>query len=276
MRESDWQRALELLERARRLRSDPAPRSASDLAACLNALSASSGDPLFGGVYAPLIAAVAAGPLTIGQAGQSLDGLIAADSGHSHYVNGDVSLDHLHRLRALVDAVVVGAGTVEADDPQLTVRRVAGRAPARVVIDPRRRLSRRHRLFDGQAPTLVVSAAGAGTPGPEDIALPEKDRALPPRGILEALHGRGLFAVLVEGGAATLSAFVRDRLIDRLHVIVAPLILGSGRPAFRLPPTQRIDDGFRVTAGVYSLGDDVLFDCRLSPAPQDQMARMST
>ena len=79
-------------------------------------------------------------------------------SGHSHYINGPEGLAHLHRLRALVDAVVVGVGTVLADDPQLTVRRVAGPNPARVVIDPSGRLTRTARLLaDDGVRRLVIT-----------------------------------------------------------------------------------------------------------------------
>ena len=78
--------------------------------------------------------------MVVGQIGQSLDGRIATESGHSKYINGPAGLTHLHRLRALVDAVVIGVGTAIADDPQLTVRRVSGQQPARVVIDPKGRL----------------------------------------------------------------------------------------------------------------------------------------
>src|SRR5215510_8854558 len=76
----------------------------------------------------------------VAQLGQSLDGRVATETGHSHYINGPEALAHLHRLRALVDAVVIGIGTALADNPQLTVRRVAGPQPARVVIDARGRL----------------------------------------------------------------------------------------------------------------------------------------
>ena len=92
--------------------------------------------------------------VVVGQFGQSIDARIATASGHSHYINGADGLAHLHRLRALVDAVVVGVGTALADDPQLTVRRVAGPNPARVVIDPNGRLPPTARLLadDGVAP----------------------------------------------------------------------------------------------------------------------------
>src|SRR5258706_10172199 len=80
-------------------------------------------------------------PFVVAQLGQSLDGRIALPTGESKYINGPAALDHLHRLRAEVDAVIVGIGTVIADDPELTVRRVEGRNPARVIIDPNARLA---------------------------------------------------------------------------------------------------------------------------------------
>src|SRR5207253_8868900 len=105
------------------------------------------------------------GLVAVGQLGQSLDGRVATETGHSHYINGPAGLNHLHRLRALVDAVVVGIGTALADDPQLTVRRVAGPQPARVVIDPRGRLPSGAKLLaqDGTR-RLVLTAAGVRSP----------------------------------------------------------------------------------------------------------------
>ena len=91
-----------------------------------------------------------------GHLGQSLDGFIAAAREESLYVTGEENILHLHRMRALSDAVVVGAGTVAADDPQLNTRHVAGPNPLRVVFDPTRRLAGHYRLFnDDLAPTRV-------------------------------------------------------------------------------------------------------------------------
>jgi len=103
-------------------------------------------------VFGPLRKGTVDDLVIVGQIGQSLDGRIATESGHSKYINGPGGLVHLHRLRALMDAVVVGVGTAIADDPQLTVRRVAGPQPARVVVDPKGRLGG----SAGCLPTTVV------------------------------------------------------------------------------------------------------------------------
>src|SRR5882672_9111545 len=98
-------------------------------------------------LFGPLRCGAVDDLVIVGQLGQSLDGRIATETGHSKYINGSAGLEHLHRLRALVDAVVVGVGTAVADNPQLTVRRVAGPHPVRVVIDPKGRLGTDARLF---------------------------------------------------------------------------------------------------------------------------------
>ncbi len=208
-------------------------------------------------------------PFVVAQLGQSLDGRIAIESGESRWINGDAALDHVHRLRAAVDAVVVGVGTAMADDPILNVRRVKGRNPARVVIDPKGRLEHPRRCLAGEdgARRLVVRAAAVGVPpGVEEVVVPP-DRAgrLDPVMVVDALHQRGLSKLLIEGGAWTVSEFIAARAVDRLHVLVAPCILGSGKTGLTLlPPIQRLADAQRPRAHVFVLHDgDVLFDCDL-------------
>lgn len=218
-------------------------------------------------VYAPLLLAKQAGaPFVIGQIGQSLDGRCATVSGHSHYINGQQALLHLHRLRALVDAVVVGVGTALADDPQLTVRHAAGPQPARVVIDPSGRLpaGRRCLADDGVRCLVVRNEAAPGLEGAELVRVAATDRLLPPRAILAALRERGLQRVLIEGGPQTLSHVLAADCLDRLHMLVGPMIIGSGRPALQLPAIERLDEALRPETAVYSFpGGDLLFDCAL-------------
>lgn len=218
----------------------------------------------------PIRTASPARPYVVAQLGQSVDGRIATLSGESRWINGDGALDHLHRLRASVDAVVVGIGTALADDPILNVRRVPGAHPARVVIDPSGRLGRDARcLADDGTRRLVIHADD--TPplpmsfaGIECITCVRSDGRLSPAAIIEALFARGLKRVLIEGGAWTVSAFIDASMVDRLHLLVAPVILGSGKPGLTLEPIAKLADAKRPHARIHVLGEtDVLFDCDL-------------
>lgn len=206
-------------------------------------------------------------PRVIGQVGQTLDGRVATPTGKSLYINGQCALEHLHRLRAGVDAVLVGVGTVLADDPRLTVRLCPGKSPVRVVIDPSGRVPADARcLTDDAAPTMLVNREGVAEPGENRIILPAgADGALSPASILAALAGRGLGRVLVEGGPMTLSHFLRDGMIDELHVMVAPKIFGSGQEGITLPPIDSLDEALTPAAQTYLFADgDVLFQCDLT------------
>ena len=224
--------------------------------------------PPWEAVFGPLRAGKPDDMVVVGQLGQSLDGRVAAPTGHSHYINGPAGLAHLHRLRALVDAVVIGIGTALADDPQLTVRRVSGPQPVRVVIDPSGRLPGSARLLanDGVR-RIVVRASGMRPPLPhgiEMVGLPKSGGEIAPSAILAALAERGLRRMLIEGGANTVSRFLAAGCLDRLHLIVSPIVLGSGRVGLVLPPIERADQALRAPVHVHRLDDEVLFDCDLS------------
>ena len=180
----------------------------------------------------------------------------------------DEDLDHTHRLRALADAVLVGASTVELDDPQLTVRRVSGTNPLRVVLDPYRRLASNHQIFnDGSAPTLVICHQDALTPAPgktEILGLPSTDDTISPQHILSALWMRGVQRLFIEGGGVTVSRFLQAGLLDRLHLVVAPLLIGSGRPAIQLPTIDSLQSALQPEVRIEMLGRDTLFDCAFS------------
>jgi diaminohydroxyphosphoribosylaminopyrimidine deaminase/5-amino-6-(5-phosphoribosylamino)uracil reductase len=223
-------------------------------------------------LFAPFRNADPAAPFVVAQIGQSLDGRIATVGGESRYINRAAALDHLHAIRANVDAVVVGIGTVLIDNPLLTVRRVAGQNPARVVIDPSERLDPGARcLNDDGAPCFVIRRR-PGNPicGAEIVVVEAPDGKFVPAGIVAALFARGMRRILVEGGARTISAFVDDGAVDRLHVLVAPLIIGSGRTGLELAPVSRLSHALRPAARVHLFADgDVLFDCDLRQPRQE-------
>jgi len=215
----------------------------------------------------------------IGQLGQSLDGRIATPSGESRWINKDPALDHLHRLRARVDAVLVGIGTVIADNPRLDVRRCEGRNPARIVIDPNGRLPMDALVLreDGVR-RLVIRRQGAGLPlpsGVEEVAL-QLDRGgfgqggFQPRDILTVLAEQGLCHILVEGGARTLSQFIASDALDRLHLLVAPVIIGAGQTGLDLPPPLSLAQARRPLTRIVPLGGgEILFDCDMRRRAED-------
>lgn len=204
-------------------------------------------------------------PLVVGQLGQSLDGRIATPTGVSKYINGAEALRHLHRVRALVDAVVVGVGTANADDPQLTTRHVEGSNPARVVIDPNGRIAPGlGMLGDGAAPVLVVTCRGrAVPPGTEAVELPcDGAGRIAPGEIVAALAARGFRRILVEGGAETLARFLNAGMIDELHLMVAPVVLGSGKTGLNLNPITGLDEALRPMVRTMRFRDgDMLCMC---------------
>lgn len=221
-------------------------------------------------LYLPICSATAARPLTVGHLGQSLDGFIATASGDSHWVTGPENILHMHRLRALCDAVIIGAGTVEADNPRLTTRLVSGSNPVRVIIDPACRLPATHTVFsDREAPTIRATVAGSSAAamtrarGEDVIEVDALRDSLNLTDLLQQLRARGYSRILVEGGGVTVSSFLEAGLLDRLHITVAPLLIGQGRPAVRISERAQLRDCLRLHHRIYRAGLDILFDCDL-------------
>jgi diaminohydroxyphosphoribosylaminopyrimidine deaminase/5-amino-6-(5-phosphoribosylamino)uracil reductase len=237
-------------------------------------------------LYLPICGATNAHPITVGHLGQSLDGFIATHAGESQYVTGEENIKHLHRMRALCDAVVVGAGTVAADDPQLTTRHVSGPSPVRVVLDPTRRLADHYRVFnDESADTLYVCAKSLAREGETHfgralvVAVDDRGDGIDVTAVQQVLRARGCYRIFVEGGGVTVSMFLEAELLDRLHIAIAPLIIGDGRPAIRLAPRTALSECHRPRYRVFRMGADVLFDCDLTagadqPAPDPAITRV--
>lgn len=222
--------------------------------------------------YGPL---VAAGPRhVLAQLGQSLDGFIASRTGDACFVTGAADRTHLHRLRALVDAVVVGVGTVVADDCRLTVRAIDGPNPVRVVLDPHSRAPRDAHVFVvGDAPTVWMVADDAVPPTGaashvEVVRLPRTAgiQGFAPIQVLRTLAARGLGRVLVEGGGVTVSRFLQADALDRLLVTTAPLLVGDGVPGLRFEGRDRLADALRAPSRRFMLGDDVCMELDLAGA----------
>jgi riboflavin-specific deaminase-like protein len=229
-------------------------------------------------LYAPLAADGREAPYLFAQVGQSLDGRIATPSGDAAAVSGPDGLRHLHRCRALADAVVVGVRTALADDPRLTVRLVDGPSPARVVIDPRGRLPDDAKALrpDGVRRIVIQSCRRARPKGVEVVELPAAAGWIAPADIAAALAERGLARILIEGGGVTIARFLDAGLLQRLHVAIAPVIIGAGPSGLSTAPITRLAEALRPETHVYGLHSDVVFDCALAPAGRASTSRWPT
>ena len=187
----------------------------------------------------------------------SLDGRIATATGESRWITGEASRRFVHRLRAEHDAVLVGAQTVIADDPELTCRLRGGRNPLRIVLDGRLRLPLSARVVaDTQAaPTLVVAGRGANARkvqrlrarGVEVLCLPAPGGKVSFTRLLQTLGGRGVSSVLIEGGATVAAAALAAGAVERLLCFYAPTLIGAdGRPMLGALPVRRLAEAPRL------------------------------
>jgi len=209
------------------------------------------------------------GPIVIAQIGQSLDGQVATATGQSKYINGAGGLRHLHALRAWADAVVVGVGSVVADDPKLTVRLVGGENPMRVVIDPQGRVPYQALLLNDRAAKTVVMTARqvADWPLPAHVTVVpltlDGNGRLSPLLVLQWLEEAGCKRVLVEGGPATIAGFMATNSVDYLHFLCSPVLLGAGTPGVIRPPLGSLNQAQRFRMRSYQLDEDLLIECDL-------------
>jgi diaminohydroxyphosphoribosylaminopyrimidine deaminase/5-amino-6-(5-phosphoribosylamino)uracil reductase len=196
----------------------------------------------------------------------SLDGRIATRSGDSKWITGEKARREAHRLRAQHDAILVGAGTIHADDPQLTVRGVRGTDPRRVILDGRLGVAATARAVPG---ALVVTRAVGGdalvAAGAEVVVLPGRDGRVDLEALLDELGRRELTSVLVEGGGEVHGAFLRAGLVDAVELFVAPKIIGGdGVSLFAAPGAATMTDTWSVQVeATQHLGDDLWIRGRL-------------
>lgn len=197
----------------------------------------------------------------------TLDGRTAAADGTSRWITGEESRRDVHRLRAQSDAVVVGIGTVLADDTHLTVRDwPTTRQPLRVVVDGKARTPQSAHILDSAARTLIAVGDDADPErvkplrdtGAEVIELPRRDGLIDLAALMAALFEREQLLVLLEGGATLAGSFVEQRLVDTVVGYHAPALLGAGPPVLHDAGIPTISAAVRLTVtDVTTLGEDV-------------------
>lgn len=207
---------------------------------------------------------------------QSLDGRIATATADSQWISGPAAQRLAHRLRSQNDAILVGIGTVLADDPQLTVRLVRGRDPVRVIVDSTLRIPLGARVLEPRAArgTIIAATREADNTriaaildaGADVLLVPRsKDRTgIDLKRLLEKLVSRGIKSVLVEGGKEIITSLIAERLVDRLVVVIAPKIIGQGIEAIGDLRIEKLRNAMTFSAlRIRRLGEDVVFDGEL-------------
>jgi diaminohydroxyphosphoribosylaminopyrimidine deaminase/5-amino-6-(5-phosphoribosylamino)uracil reductase len=205
----------------------------------------------------------------------SLDGKIASRTGHSKWLTGRPARERVHQIRGRMDAIIVGAGTVRADDPLLTARPAGPRTPARVVLVGQTPITGDRQLFRTAdlAPVIVAVAAGAGMSGRscEVLELPADDGRPSVTELLRELGRRRMTNVLVEGGAGVFGSFHDAGLIDELHVFVAPKIVGGTAAPFPIAGIglSTVDDGVKPVISHWEhIGEDLYVNARFPSADE--------
>ena len=213
-------------------------------------------------------------PLVTIKFAQTLDGRIATATGDSRWISSAESRRLAHKLRAINDAIMVGAGTILIDDPRLTVRLVKGRNPVRIIVDSSLRIPLNSKVVTSQetATTIIATTPGADEEkvsrwremGIEVLVTRESEAGVDLRHLLKVLGQRGISSVLVEGGAKVITSLLRLNLADKLVTIVAPKIMGKGIEAVG---ELNISDASKTLKlsfqKIYRMGEDLVIEARV-------------
>ncbi|MCK5761035.1 MAG: bifunctional diaminohydroxyphosphoribosylaminopyrimidine deaminase/5-amino-6-(5-phosphoribosylamino)uracil reductase RibD [Candidatus Delongbacteria bacterium] len=211
-------------------------------------------------------------PFILLKSAVSLDGSIATDTGDSKWISCDKSREYVHKLRNDYDAVLVGKETVKKDDPELTVRMVKGVNPKRVVIDNDLSLDIKHKIFsdENKNNTIILTS--------KDRDLSQKETILGNQGItvlkintvngylnlneaMKKLGKLGITSMIVEGGGFTASMFLKEKLVNRINLFIAPLIIGSSKKLIDNLGIDEISNAIKITdKQVSKFDEDILID----------------
>ena len=206
-------------------------------------------------------------PFVVLKYAQTLDGRIATATGDSKWISGEPERVVSHALRAACDAVMVGIGTVVSDDPELTVRMVAGASPMRVVLDSELRIPFDAKILDPKAATTVFTTersdpqrrAALRDRGVRVEVTDDLDGRVSLRAALATLRSSGTESVLVEGGSELITAFLAAGLVDRIIVGIAPVVIGAGTEAVNGLGTQTVASGIHLTnRTMLPVGNDIV------------------
>jgi len=206
---------------------------------------------------------------------QTLDGRIATATGDSQWISSPASLKYAHRLRTEHDAILVGRGTVERDDPELTVRLVRGRNPLRVVVDSGLNISTQSKIVQtiSLSPTIIATVRKSADPkfkkladyGADILTIDANQQGkVDIKKLLKKLADRKISSVLIEGGAQIITSVIRENLAKRLVTVIAPKIIGGGIEAIGDLHIRSLQKAKLLSfQKITKIGSDIIIDSRL-------------
>ena len=206
----------------------------------------------------------------------SLDGRMCLANGSSKWLTGIEARTLTHEIRAENDAVLVGVGTVLADDPELTVRHVEGIDPLRVVLDSHLRTPASAKVIGHDNKCLILTTEFADRQKKEALTdsgavvaeVSSKDGRIDLHSALEYLAGRGILTLMAEGGPGILGALLREGLADYMKLFIAPKIFGEGKSIDTGMNFSDVSKAFTLTHTITrNLGNDIMTEGRLSCSP---------
>lgn len=202
-------------------------------------------------LYGPYFKYITTGiPFVTLKFAQSLDGRMATKTGHSQWISSEESLVYSHKLRAINDAILIGNGTLEKDNPQLTTRLVKGPNPIRIILSQTGKVNFKKALFhDGQAPVYIATSASVLRnldKRCQVITVRKGKSGLALNDLLRKLGKMDIMTLMVEGGPMTLTSFLRQRLADKIIVCVAPMIIGDGKNSVADLGIRNLDKAIRL------------------------------
>lgn len=212
-------------------------------------------------------------PFVIAKSALTLDGWSATSVGHSKWITNEISRQFVHRLRDRVDGVLVGVGTVIADDPVLTTRlkHRNGKDPIRIIVDTHLRIPHNAKILDPNSESMTFIAVSEDVShesltrierhGVSPIVCPTKGGKIDLSGLMDILGGMSVVSIMVEGGASVMGYMIRERMIDKFYIFKAPKILGGsdGIPMARGDGPEKMDESLSLKdLKVKRFGDDIL------------------
>ena len=201
--------------------------------------------------------------LVIAQIGQSIDGRIALNNGNSHYINNPKSIIYLHCLRSISDAIIVGSNTIKKDDPLLTTRKIKGTNPKRIIIDGSLSLNNKYKIFNDGNENIIFTKSNKNIRLNNSTIIRLKEKNFTKNFIMQ-IKKLKYKNILVEGGSKTISELIKNKYIDILQFMIAPILIGSGINSLNLKEISNLNKAIRPKHNFNGLENEIIVNLFLN------------